>query len=249
MIFNMKKLIITTLILIFALVFVKLAFADEFQYQVFYKTSKSDYNYNARDEKILFIVDFSNSMNDKLGAKTKLEMALETIEDLLSKIPADVQIGLRVYGQRPGITYVDGCTATKLLVPMGRNNREEIKEALYKTRAQGWTPITYSLKQAVNKDFAGIEGPKKIILLTDGGENCDESPCTYSISLMKDSDDIKIDVIALDIYDMEANNQLRCSAYTTRGKFYQANDKKELEESLKDSFNVDKEVKGTIRVK
>ena len=48
---------------------------------------------------------------------------------------------------------------------------------------------------------------------------------------------------------MEANNQLRCSAYTTRGKFYQANDKKELEESLKDSFNVDKEVKGTIRVK
>lgn len=245
----MKKALIFFIILISALVFVKFALAEDYPYQVFTKTPKNSYNYNTKDEKILFIVDFSNSMNDKLGPKSKLEIALETIEDLLTKIPEDVEVGLRVYGQRPGLTYVDGCTATKLLVPLGKRNGAEIREALYKTRAQGWTPITYSLKQAVNKDFAGVEGPKKIILLTDGGENCDESPCTYSISLMRQRDDIKIDVIALDLYDMEANNQLRCSAYTTRGRFYQANDKKELEESLKDSFNIDKEVRGTVKVK
>ena len=56
------------------------------------------------------------------------------------------------------------------------------------------TPITYSLKQAVKKDFLGYSGKKHIILLTDGGENCDESPCAYVMELIKVRKDIKIDV-------------------------------------------------------
>jgi len=201
------------------------------------------------DNKVLFIVDFSNSMNEKIGNQTKLQMAISTIENLLPQIPKGTQIGLRIYGHRAGFTYVDGCTATKLMVPLGHNNTENIKNALYTSPAKGWTPITYSLKQAVNKDFAGISGTKRIILLTDGGENCDESPCTYAISLMREREDIQIDVIALDIYDAEANKQLRCTAITTSGKFYTANTQQELKQSLSESLNIDKDVKGTIKIK
>ena len=138
--------------------------------------------------------------------------------------------------------------ASKLTVPLGANNAQNILNSIYQTSATGWTPITYSLKQAVNVDFAGIEGKKHIILLTDGGENCDESPCTYAIELMKQRDDITIDVIAFDLYDTEANNQLRCTALTTRGKFYSAGNSGELTDSLFDSLGIDKDVHGTIKM-
>ena len=44
------------------------------------------------------------------------------------------------------------------------------------------------LQRAWDKNHDGI---KHIILLTDGGENCDESPCDYAIELMKQRRDIK----------------------------------------------------------
>lgn len=203
----------------------------------------------SNDSNVLFIVDFSNSMNENLNGKSKLSLALATLYDILPKIPPGVRVGLRVYGHTSGFTYLQGCMASKLLVPLGTNNRETIFSALSSTKAVGWTPITYSLKQAVNIDFAGVNGKKHIILLTDGGENCDESPCTYAIELMKIRDDVSIDVIAFDLYDYEAKNQLRCTALTTSGKFYNANNADELRDSLFESLNIDREVKGTIKVR
>lgn len=202
----------------------------------------------SKDTEIIFIVDFSNSMNEKLGYKTKLEMARGTLAELLPKIPSDVKVGLRVYGQRAGFTYLQGCQASNLLVPLGYNNSQYILSSLYNTNAVGWTPITYSLKQSIAKDFVGVTGKKHIVLLTDGGENCDESPCTFVINLMKTRDDIKIDVIAFDIKDAEANNQLRCTALMTSGKFLQANNEQDLAKSLFETVGINKEVKGSVKI-
>lgn len=48
------------------------------------------------------------------------------------------------------------------------------------------------------------------------------------------------------IYDQEANNQLKCTALVTSGKFYSANTAAELMHSLKQSLNAQKEVQGVI---
>lgn len=243
-------------ILTFFLCFVNLQGAglakSNFEYSIytpesFKKLENSEMHFED-DSNILFIVDFSNSMNEKMENKTKLQVALETLTVILPKIPANVKTGLRVYGYRAGFTYLQGCMASKMVVPFAAKNADKILGALYSTRAVGWTPITYSLKQAVNTDFAGVKGKKHIVLLTDGGENCDESPCTYAIELMKMRDDISIDVIAFDIYDVEANDQLRCAAVATRGKFYSANTPYQLLDSLFESLNIDKNVKGTIKM-
>ncbi len=201
-----------------------------------------------KDSQILFIVDFSNSMNDSIGNKSKVEMARSTLAELLPKIPPNVKTGLRVYGHKSGFTYLQGCQASTLSVPLAYDNSRAILGSLFATNATGWTPITYSLKQAVNKDFVGTTGKKHIILLTDGGENCDESPCTYVIDLMKTRDDIRIDVIAFDIHDMEANNQLRCTALMTSGKFLSANSEHDLSRSLFESVGINKDVKGSIKI-
>ena len=210
-------------------------------------SSVNGYAQKQDDEFILFIVDFSNSMTEKLHGTQKINMVLDTMQLLLPQIPDNKRIGLRVYGHKGGYMLPGmACKASSLLVPMTKNSAASIQSALFSLKPTGWTPITYSLKQAVNCDFAGVKGKKRIILLTDGGENCDESPCDYVMELQKTRQDIFIDVIAFNIYDQEANNQLKCTALVTSGKFYKANTAAELLNSLSNSLNISKEVQGVI---
>lgn len=206
----------------------------------------SDVKDTSSDEKILFIVDFSNSMNERLGHSTKLDIAISTMKEILQMIPPKTQVGFRVYGHRTGFTPRQSCTASQLISPVQSNNTVNIYSKLNSINAVGWTPITYSLKQAAFFDFPDTTSKKRIILISDGGENCDESPCDFIIELMKHRDDISIDVIALAIGDQDANNQLKCVALVTSGKFYNANTASELKNSLKDSLNLQKEVSGVI---
>lgn len=197
-------------------------------------------------EQILFIVDLSNSMNERLGNSTKIDVAYSTMKDILQLIPKNVSVGLRVYGHKTGFTAHQSCTASELIAPISPNNTSRVYSQLSRMSAVGWTPITYSLKQAAYLDFKNIPGKKRIILLSDGGENCDESPCDFVIELLKYRDDIKIDVIAFAIGDRDANNQLKCVSLVTSGKFYNAKTAAELKDSLKDSLNLQKEVQGKI---
>ena len=210
-------------------------------------SSVNGYAQKQDDEFILFIVDFSNSMTEKLHGTQKINMVLDTMQLLLPQIPDNKRVGLRVYGHKGGYMLPGmACKASSLLVPMTKNSAASIQSALFSLKPTGWTPITYSLKQAVNCDFAGVKGKKRIILLTDGGENCDESPCDYVMELQKTRQDIYIDVIAFNIYDQEANNQMKCTALVTSGKFYKANTAAELLNSLSNSLNISKEVQGVI---
>ena len=215
-------------------------------------STPSTYNYEknknikAEQERILFIVDFSNSMNERLGHNTKLEAALNTMKEILAMIPREVSVGLRVYGHKTGFTPRQSCSASQLVSPIVPNNTVNIYSKLKTVNAVGWTPITYSLKQAAFFDFGDIQGKKRIILISDGGENCDESPCDFAIELMKYREDISIDVIALAVGDRDANNQLKCVALVTSGKFYNANTAADLKNSLEDSLKLQKEVQGVI---
>lgn len=194
----------------------------------------------------LFILDYSNSMNEVLIDKTKYSMLLSGLKIILSKMSPNQKIGVRVYGQRWGFTAIDACKATSLVIPIQTNSFGAISTELSKLSPRGMTPITYSLKQAIKNDFKGIEGDKHIILITDGGENCDESPCTYAMELVKYRKDIKIDVIALNIDNMEDLDQLRCTAKVTKGELYNANTYAELVHSLNKSFNGEKRVDAKI---
>ena len=199
------------------------------------------------EEFILFIVEFSNSMSEKIHGTSKINMVMDTMQEIIPNLPSEKRIGLRVYGHKGGFILPNAaCRASSLIVPMVKNSGAAMQSALFNLKPTGWTPITYSLKQAVNFDFAGINGKKRIILLSDGGENCDESPCDYVMELTKSRQDIFIDVIAFNIYDTEANNQLKCTALVTNGKFYSANTAAELLNSLQNSFGAKKEVQGKV---
>jgi len=244
---EMKKLFITTILISLYLLCSNVEAAVNYTYS----TPKNyDYNKNttidSSQEKILFIVDFSNSMNEKMGHRTKLDVALSTMQQILQLIPQNVNVGLRVYGHKTGFTPRQSCSASTLVAPIQPNNAINVYKELKSTNAVGWTPITYSLKQAIFSDFAGFTGKKRIILISDGGENCDESPCDFVMDLLQYRDDINIDVIALAVGDQDANNQLKCVALVTSGKFYNANTAADLKNSLEDSLRLQKEVQAEI---
>ncbi len=141
---------------------------------------------------------------------------------------------------------MEACRASTLAAPIARNNSENISFALSKRKPRGMTPITYSLKQAIKYDFMGFTGKKHIILLTDGGENCDESPCTFVMNLIKVRRDVQIDVIAFNINNDEDLEQLRCTALVTSGKFCDAKTSAQLYNGFNNSIAGVKNVEAKI---
>ena len=197
-------------------------------------------------ERILFIMDFSNSMTESLDGSTKLNHMVETMKQILPKINPNTWVGLRIYGHRMGFTPMEACRASTLVSPILKNNTQYVEQSLIKAKPRGMTPITYSLKQAIKYDFMGFQGKKHIILLTDGGENCDESPCTFVMNLIKVRRDVSIDVIAFNVNDSEDLQQLECTALVTSGKFYNPKTAAELLNSFNNSIETAKSVEAKI---
>lgn len=183
------------------------------------------------DERILFILDFSNSMSEYLDGRRKVDLMIDTMKSLLPNMNKNISVGLRVYGHRMGLTPFEACRASTLVSPIAVANGINIRNSLLDIKPRGMTPITYSLKQAVKNDFLGFTGKKHIILLTDGGENCDESPCSYVLELIKVRKDVKIDVIAFNIDDEDDLSQLECTSLVTSGKFIMQIRQRNLQEA------------------
>ena len=147
-----------------------------------------------------------------------------------------------------GFTPMEACRASTLISPILKNNAPYIAQNLQKAKPRGMTPITFSLKQAIKYDFMGFSGKKHIILLTDGGENCDESPCTFVMNLIKIRRDISIDVIAFNVQNDEDLEQLKCTALVTSGKFYNAQTSAELLNGFNNSIDGVKNVEAKILI-
>lgn len=230
----MKKLVLILFILVIL---------PALAYQVY---MPEEYSYKNNGDKLLFIVDFSNSMGEYLEHKTKANQVKNMIRQILPQISSDTKVGIRVYGHTCNIFAFNACRSSELLVPLGFNNENQINSAISKLRPRGMTPITYSLKEGVNKDLREQKGIKHIILLTDGGENCDESPCDYAIELMKERRDIKIDVVAFNVHDSEDLDQLKCVADVTSAKFIKADTNAQLMRSMEELILPHKQVEALI---
>ena len=165
---------------------------------------------------------------------------------ILPQISPETKVGLRVYGHTCNLIAYNACRSSELVTPLGFSNSTNILSEMSHLRPRGMTPITYSLKQAVNKDLQGYDGIKHIILLTDGGENCDESPCDYSIELVKKRKDIKIDVIAFNVHDDDDLAQLKCTADVTGGRFSEADTKAQLFHTMEELVLPHTSVEATI---
>ncbi len=198
---------------------------------------------------ILFLLDCSRSMKEKfssadVNSEEKMAAAKKVLNESLEKIPADISVGLRTFGQGFSNSHEVDCRQTALLVALGVGNREGIKQRVDSIKAFGLTPLEYALRQAVEDDFRGAVGSKVIILISDGADTCDGKPCEFISTLPNYGIKLKIDVVGLDLKEQNAKQQLDCIAESSGGKFYDANTAGDLIKSVAKS--VDKAISGRV---
>lgn len=174
---------------------------------------------------MVMVLDASGSMREPHGdGRTRFAAAVSSLEQVVSALPGDLEVGLRVYGSRisdgPG-----SCRDSRLVVPVERKDDRALGRALDRARPLGNTPIAYSLEQAA-ADLPD-DGPRTIVLVSDGEESCGGDPCEVARDLSGQGLDLHVDVVGFQV-DAAARNQLTCVAQAGRGTFYDAPDARSL---------------------
>ena len=181
--------------------------------------------------KIMLILDASGSMAepDPAGG-TKMDAAKTALTSALESIPADAEVGLRVYGAgHDGGGGDAACTDSQVVHPLSALDKPGLTSAIEGFQPRGDTPIAYSLAEAA-KDL-GDSGKRHIILVSDGEETCDPDPCATIRQLVSNGVDIQIDTVGFGVDD-KARQQLQCIAEAGDGSYYDAADANGLESSL-----------------
>lgn len=181
--------------------------------------------------KLLLLLDSSGSMEEKTSdGTTKIAAAKKALNGVVDALPEEAQVGMRLYGATVFDRADKGaCQDTQLVVPIGSDNRSDLKQEIEKYRPYGETPIAYSLEQAA-KDL-GTEGQRTILLVSDGEETCEPDPCPAAKRIAESGIDLKVDVIGFDVAG-KAEEQLRCVAEEGNGDYYDVDDTQGLESSL-----------------
>jgi len=212
---------------------------------------------------ILFIVDGSRSMLEPLEHNIqKIDAAKQVLQNALSRIPPDVNLGLRVFGQGyngantsmfagglGGLDITTECRNTALWVPIGKGNRRSIIERVRNLKPYGMTPLAYSIAQAAFTDFRNSTGDKVIILITDGADTCQGDPCKVIRELLpRYGIKIKVDVVGLSMHrELQARDQLNCIAEKSGGKYFDAKTAAQLIDAV--SASVSKAIEGRVIVR
>ena len=120
-------------------------------------------------------------MNSQWEGNRKYDVAkqiLTNLVDSLERNHPDIQFGLRVFGHQ---FHRDkkNCEDSKLEIPFNTNNAIRFKQTLNRIKPQGYTPLAYSIEQAVH-DFPKSNSNNYLILISDGIESCDGNPCESS---------------------------------------------------------------------
>jgi Ca-activated chloride channel family protein len=177
--------------------------------------------------RILFLLDGSGSMWGLFEKEVKIDVAKRLLTKLVDSISQnkEVEMALRAYGHVSPKVKQD-CKDTRLEVPFGPDNKDQIIARLKEIRPKGTTPIAYSLSVAAN-DFPRANNVRNIIILiTDGIEECGGDPCQVSLSLQKRGIMLKPFIIGLGINE-DLISQLDCA-----GNFFNATDENSFENIL-----------------
>lgn len=124
-----------------------------------------------------------------------------------------------VITERSAVGKISGaCGATQQVTPIASANASNLINGMNSVDIGGATPLVYALDRTVNQDFKNLNNltTKKIVLITDGGENCGGDPCAFARKLMQKRSDIHIDVVLVS----SSSRSLTCLSSLTGGHFY-----------------------------
>jgi hypothetical protein len=117
----------------------------------------------AQTGRVVLVLDGSNSMWGRIDGTEKIVVARDVLTQVLSELPADLQIGLAAYGHR----REGACDDIEILLPVGDHDRAVVASAIRGVQPRGMTPITGAL-QLVADALEDADGPTHLVLVSDG---------------------------------------------------------------------------------
>ncbi len=155
---------------------------------------------------VLFIFNSSGSMKKKVDTgEQRMTVAKRAMEQALKDMPADVRVGLLLYGHRKA----KDCTDIELTSPIGADDAAAIAKRVAGLKPKGETPIAAALEQAI-RSFAALNGQSnRVILVTDGIEECGGDVCAAAQTVADAGLDLRVDVVGFTLTEKQAQT-IRC---------------------------------------
>lgn len=181
--------------------------------------------------RMLLVLDSSGSMAEPAGGgQSKIEAAKDALATVIGDLPAESEVGLRVFGSEVFSRDDAGaCRDSRLVVEPGTDNRDALLEAVDSYEPYGETPIPHALQEAAAD--LGDEGTRSIVLVSDGESTCTPDPCVVAGQIAEQGIDLRVDVVGLSVSG-KAREQLRCIAERGNGTYYDADDAGDIEATL-----------------
>jgi hypothetical protein len=178
----------------------------------------------AQDVSVALILDTSGSMLQGLEGSTRAQVAKGALTNLVTDtLPPGTNVSLRSFGNTP-----DSCE-TRLVVPRGPLDSSTMTAQIDALEVVNLvrTPIGASL-EAVAGDLGAEQGPKIVVLVTDGEETCGGDPEAAIRALIAQGIDVHVNIVGFALDDEALKDQFKRWAKIGNGQYIDAANSAEL---------------------
>lgn len=155
----------------------------------------------ADTERVVILFDRSSSMNAMLDGVRKIEMGRALFRQLAATSADNQNVSVRFFAGGVSDERAVNCKASAVALPFGTRDASQFESLYRDLTAKGKrTPLTHAVGLA-KEDLAGWQGERRVIIISDGMDTCDEDPLAAADEL--GAGGIELDVIGLgDAADM-----------------------------------------------
>ena len=177
----------------------------------------------------MIVLDGSGSMWGRIDGRPKLEIARETLREVLQGVPETTELGLIAYGHREK----GNCGDIELVVPPAAGSAGRIADKVDNLRFLGKTPLSAAVQVAA-EELHYTEDRATVVLITDGIETCGLNVCEIGSMLETQGVDFTAHVVGFGL-TTEEGQQVACLAENTGGRYFSANDAEALVVALNET--------------
>jgi hypothetical protein len=169
------------------------------------------------------ILDTSGSMDADLGKRKRIDVAKRSLSRLVAdSLPEGLPVALRTF--KAGTRAKPSC-ATRLSVKLGPLDKAAMLKRIDRIKiGKGTkTPLAAAI-EAAGGDIGGVEGPRIVVLVTDGAETCGGDPEAAVRALVAAGIDTTVNIVGLALDDEGLKGQMASWADAGGGTFVDAQD-------------------------
>jgi Ca-activated chloride channel family protein len=187
---------------------------------------------------VAILLDASGSMNGKADGKTKMEAAKGAIRDFVSRLPANADVSLTVYGHKGTGSQKDkslSCSSVEEVFKGSSREMNRLQSAMAGIRPAGWTPIARALRESEAKIPQGATDAV-IYVVSDGIETCGGDPVAEAKRLHASRIRTVVNIIGFDV-DNEGQRLLKQVAEAGGGEFAPVSSERSLSQYWRDQYD------------